>query len=97
MKRRSLVPEVDDVETRQQIIDRVRREKESFIYFAVLIGSQFLSDLLVWGPYATITILEVYGYRLNDTTIYICGNICKTGGIVNPVLNIFLNKMVSII
>ena len=97
IKRRNLIPEVDDVETRQQIIDRERREKENFTYFAVLIGSQFLSDLLVWGPYATTTILEVYGYRLNDTSIYICGNVCKTGAIVNPVLNIFLSKMVSII
>ena len=92
-----MTPEVDDVKTRQQKLDRARREKKNFIYFAVLIGSQFLSYILVWGPFATITILEVYGYRFNDTAIYIVGNICKTGGIVNPVLYIFLNKMVSII
>ena len=92
-----MTSKVDDVKTRQQKIDRVRREKENFNYFSVLISSQFLSYLLVWGPYATITILEVYGFRLNDTAIYIAGNICKTGGIVNPFLYIFLNKMVSII
>ena len=92
-----MIPEIDDAKTKQEKIDRIRKEKENFVYFAVLISSQFLSYLLVWGPYATITILGVYGFRLNDTAIYIGGNICKTGGIVNPFLYIFLNKMVSII
>ena len=87
--------EVQDDETRQQKIERVRIEKENFKYFAVLIGSMVLSYFLVWGPYATVTILEVFGHRLNDTITYVFGNLAKTGGIVNPVIYIFFNKMVS--
>ena len=87
--------EVQDDKTRQQKIERVRIEKENFKYFAVLIGSMVLSFLLVWGPYATVTISEVFGHRINDTITYVCGNVAKTGGVVNPVIYIFFNKMVS--
>ena len=87
--------EVQNDKTRQQKIERVRIEKENFKYFAVLIGSMVLSYLLVWGPYASVTILEVFGHRLNDTITYVCGHVAKTGGIVNPVIYIFFNKMVS--